>query len=162
MLYLVNGINGQYKDDLRYGAYSGGIGCGLNPGLATRCTGSYKLAESYIDNRFDELLATTTDNNQYVRFVKTEGGTFTAAELLGVSSTVSVGLTLYDTDGSTVLQTVTETSTAGHGPLMHDAFGQGYGWMWTDNGGSGDMRKGTIPGSPSAVSTNWLWWGRLS
>lgn len=46
-----------------------------------------------------------------------------------------------------------------HGPFWHDNFGFGHGWMWTDHGGVGDLRKGA-PINPSGASQadySWTW-----
>ena len=161
MLYMVNGVNSQYKNSLIYGTNSNGVACNLGSfgsGFPGRCSTAYKLAESFVDGQmFTEVLATTTDNNQFVLVTKKDGSAFAASQLFGISSSDAVDLVLYDSSGS-VLQSRSQTSTSGHGPLWHDPFGAGHGWMWTTNGGTNDLRKGNIPGANTA--TDWLWWGR--
>ena len=153
-LYLYNGADAQWKNALRYGTNSEGFGA-VYTTMPT--SGAAKMGEDRFDLlSFTELLA-VGNGVDWVTISKVDGSQFYASEAFAVSnSDTAVTITRGDT-GAVVTDS---TTNALHGPFYHDLFGNGYGWMWTDNSGTSDLRKGTVYGGSAESSYSWAWYGQ--
>eukprot|EP00656_Telonema_subtile_P044842 TRINITY_DN510_c0_g1_i7.p1 TRINITY_DN510_c0_g1~~TRINITY_DN510_c0_g1_i7.p1 ORF type:complete len:751 (+),score=116.65 TRINITY_DN510_c0_g1_i7:127-2379(+) len=162
-LALVNGENKQHKNVLRYGANPGGIG---DVGRRT-VTGAHKMAETTFDtHQFTELLVVNHwAGSQYVwRLFRPSMAPFTSEQAFSAHFCGNLLRDLHvQVQGGTTTSIVQPSRCNNHGPLFHDPFGVAHTWMWTDNSGTGDLRKGTISGinNGGAIGGNaWLWFGR--
>lgn len=161
MLYLYNGAEQQFKNVLKLGRNSDGLGS-LNP---LPSSGGHKMAEWAFDqHQFVELKAVGSDGAQ-VELRRLSGAPFTASEAF----LAGCARDLWVRTGYGAVSTWACASNYGcdtkhfqtEGPFYHDLFGQSFGWMWTDWHGEGDDRKGTVYGQGAPVTGYaWAWYGR--
>jgi len=157
MLILINGEDAQYKNDLRYGTNPNGKGS-----IAMPVTdGGHKIAESVFDQmNFTQVLLKVATTGNWVRVEYSSGSTISASVAFAVDMEDGMTFTFYD---GRVYTSANSKSACCHGPFYHDPTGSG-GWMWTDNYGVEDLRKGDIPdasgGQCYASGCTWWMFGR--
>lgn len=155
ILYLYNGARAQYKNSLRLGTNTAGFGS-----VATIPTsGGHKMSEALFDAfQFTEVLAVGSDGN-WVKIRRHGNAIIPSTSAFAVDSAPNIFITRSDSPST---ETFYPRTGRIHGPFFRDPFGPPFGtWMWTDNGGIYDLRKGKVFGSPTSdLNYVWTWYGR--
>eukprot|EP00658_Telonema_sp_P-2_P082026 TRINITY_DN8565_c0_g1_i2.p1 TRINITY_DN8565_c0_g1~~TRINITY_DN8565_c0_g1_i2.p1 ORF type:complete len:440 (-),score=77.26 TRINITY_DN8565_c0_g1_i2:55-1374(-) len=130
-LYLVNGVNVQHRDTLKYGANPNGIGNVCQHTIS----GAHKMAEAEFDaHKFTELLVINhLHGAQHVwRLFRSSNAPFDSQEVFAVSGLGEVTIEREDQTTTTYVSTRQSPGAFNkHGPLFHDPFSVPHTWMWT-------------------------------
>jgi hypothetical protein len=180
VLYMFNGADFQYVDDLMLGQNSDGIG---DPGVVLNPeadqSGCYKMSErSFDEHGFDEVAAVGSDHS-WVLIRRGDGGAIPASDAFKIGGSAgyqfifSNGLRS-DSSANRTNAAVGELHWASFGPFFDDALyhnvldGSGWQWMWSAHRSD----KGTVLGSSSWSESHhlqsrlggyaWAWYGRVA
>ena len=105
-----------------------------------------------------------TDDNEYVIISYKDGSPIKASDAFAARGpSKQIIIKDWQGRGSAAAKLFGPNTGDKHGPFFHDNWGKGYGWMWTDNSGTGDMRMGSIGLSKASNSVHhgWRWFAQF-